>query len=110
MDEKGNPLIYKLRKVLYGLKQSVRVWYLKTRKILIKLGLILIPEDESVFISKDKKLILVLYMNDILYLGETKERILKLKTVLTKEFVITNLGESNYYLGININYDRTKSI
>ena len=49
-------------------------------------------------------------MNDILYLGETKERILKLKTVLTKEFVITNLGESNYYLGMNVDYNRTKSI
>ncbi len=62
------------------------------------------------FILEDKKLILVLYMDDILYLGETEERILKLETVLIEEFVMTNLGESNYYLRMNVDYDRTKGI
>ena len=29
---------------------------------------------------------------------------------MAKEFVITNLGESNYYLEMNMDYNRTKSI
>src|SRR5450755_1179102 len=110
MDEEGNPLVCKLRKALYGLKQSARVWYEKARDTLIKLGLIPIPEDQSVFISADKKLILALYVDDLLYFGKTEERIQEMEAALAKEFVMTNLGESNYYLGMNVIYDRTKGI
>ncbi len=49
-------------------------------------------------------------MDDLLYFGETKKRIQEMKAVLAKEFVMTNLDESNYYLGINVDYDRTKGI
>ncbi len=110
MDEEENLLVCKFRKALYGLKQFARVWYEKARDILIKLGLISILEDQSVFILKDKKLILVLYVDDLLYFGETEERIQEMEAVLVKEFVITNLGESNYYLEMNVDYDRTKGI
>ncbi len=95
---------------MYGLKQSIRIWYEKTRDTLIKLDLTPIPENQSVFISEDKKLILALYIDDLLYFGETKERIQKIEAILVKEFIITNLGELNYYLGINVDYNRTKGI
>ncbi len=45
MDEEENLLVYKFRKVLYGLKQSARVWYEKARDTLIKLSLTPISED-----------------------------------------------------------------
>jgi len=95
---------------LYGLKQSIRIWYEKTRDTLIKLDLTPIPENQSVFISEDKKLILALYIDDLLYFGETEERIQEMEAALAKKFIITNLSESNYYLEINIDYDRTKGI
>jgi hypothetical protein len=63
-----------------------------------------------VFISADKKLILALYVDDLLYFGETEKRIQEMEAALAKEFVMTNLGESNYYLGMNVIYDRTKGI
>ncbi len=80
------------------------------RDTLIKLDLIFISKDQSVFISEDKKLILILYVDDLLYFGETEERIQEMEATLAKEFVMTNLGESNYYLGMNMDYDRTKGI
>jgi len=49
-------------------------------------------------------------MDDLLYFGKTEKRIQEMEAALAKEFVMINLGESNYYLGMNVDYDRTKGI
>ncbi len=49
-------------------------------------------------------------MDDLLYFDETEKRIQEMEATLVKEFIIINLDESNYYLEMNMNYDRTKSI
>ena len=74
---------------------------------MIKVGFIPVFEDELVFISADRRLILALYVDDLLYFSDSEERIIQLEAELAKEFVVTNLEESNYYLGMNVAYDRT---
>jgi hypothetical protein len=63
-----------------------------------------------VFILADKKLILALYVDDFLYFEKMEKRIQEMEAALAKKFVIINLRESNYYLGINVIYDRIKGI
>ena len=54
-DKQGNPLICKLRKSLYGLKQSGRNWYLTIETFLNQLGFTPAIQDECLFIKKGEK-------------------------------------------------------
>jgi hypothetical protein len=57
-------------KLLYKLKQSGREWYLKAAGELLKLGLKPTFADAYVFVCKDKKLIIGLYINNIIILTD----------------------------------------
>ena len=51
-DKQGSPIKCKLRKLLYGLKQSGRVWFLTLKKFLGQLGFTRAIQDECLFIKK----------------------------------------------------------
>jgi hypothetical protein len=74
--------------------------------MLKKLKLELIEENHSVFILKNRKLIIIFYMNHIQYFNELLNRILQVEKKFKTEFEMTNMGESNYYLKINMDYKR----
>ena len=59
-----------MKKSLYGLKQSGREWYLEVCKGLEEFGLYSIFADICIFISKDYKLIMDLYINNIVILTD----------------------------------------
>jgi hypothetical protein len=59
-----------VKKSLYGLKQSGREWYLEACKGLEELGLYLIFADTCIFVSKDHKLIMGLYVDDMVILAD----------------------------------------
>ena len=52
IDKQGNPLNCKLRKSLYGLKQSGRNWHLTIKTFLNQLGFTPAIQDECLFIKK----------------------------------------------------------
>ena len=54
-DKRGNTLICKLRKSLYGLRQSGRDWYLTIKSFLSQLGFPAAIQDECLFIKKIEK-------------------------------------------------------
>ena len=54
-----------LKKGLYGLKQSARVWNQRIGSELEKAGLHAIAPEQSVWVTKDYGLILVLYVDNI---------------------------------------------
>lgn len=60
--------VYKLKKSLYGFKQSSRQWYLKFHQAILEMGYVMSPLDHCVYIWKndDKLAILSLYVDDIL--------------------------------------------
>lgn len=60
---------------LYGLKQSSREWYIEACKGLESLGFTPQFSDPSVFATADKNLLLGLYVDDMLILGEDKRAI-----------------------------------
>jgi Reverse transcriptase (RNA-dependent DNA polymerase) len=57
--------VCRLRKGLYGLKQSARVWNRRIGSELKKAGLSAIAPEHSVWVTKDYGLILALYVDDI---------------------------------------------
>jgi len=109
--EEGEDKVCLLKKSLYGLKQSPRMWCLKFDEFLIRYGFIRNIYDSCVYILKKGKvcvLYLLLYVDDILIASANKEEIRKLKESLNTEFEMKDLGSTRRILGIDIHRDREK--
>ncbi|GJW13398.1 cysteine-rich receptor-like protein kinase 8 [Tanacetum coccineum] len=96
-----NP-VCKLQKSLYGLKQTNRQWFIKLTTFLTHLGFNLSYADTSLLTYKKNKdfLALVIYIDDILLTGSNNHPITHFKQQLDQQFSIKDLGNINYYLGI----------
>eukprot|EP00253_Pinus_taeda_P034415 PITA_34415 len=103
-------LVRKLKKSLYELKQSPRMWYQKFDTFIQGLGFTRSKADHCLYFKLigDRVIYLVLYVDDMLVFGNDKETILDLKTQLTSKFDIKYLGAANYILGMEIKRDWEK--
>ena len=97
-------LVCRLKKSLYGLKQSPRMWYQKFDTYIRGLGFTKRKEDHCVYFKLigDRVIYLVLYVDDMLFIGNEKEIIQDLKTQLFSKFDMKDLGAANYILGMEI--------
>jgi hypothetical protein len=68
-------MVSKLKKSLYGLKQSPRMWYQKFDTYMMGLGFTRRKEDQCVYFKLigDHLIYLVLYVDDMLLIGNNKE-------------------------------------
>ena len=97
--------VCKLRRSLYGLKQSPRAWFDRFTKVVKKYGYSQGQSDHTLFtkFSMDGKIaILIVYVDDIIVTGDFAEEIIRLKDILSKEFEIKDLGNLRYFLGMEI--------
>ena len=95
----------KLNKALYGLKQSPRLWNLHLRSILYKLGFIVFPYDQGVYINIATQAILLCHMDDILFIHPSINYIKTLANELQKQIKIEEIGQLTTFLGNNIQTD-----
>jgi len=103
-------LVYKLNKSLYGLKQSLGMWYQKVDTFILGLGFASNKADHCLYFKLigDHVIYLVLNVDDILLVGNDKEIIQDLKTQLSSKFDMKYLGVVNYILGKEIKRDWEK--
>ncbi|KAM3407194.1 hypothetical protein ACQJBY_000937 [Aegilops geniculata] len=96
--------VCKLRKSLYGLKQSPRAWFDRFRRAVCNMGYKQCNGDHTVFYrhSKCQITILAVYVDDIIITGDDDVEISRLKKSLSKEFEVKDLGQLKYFLGIEI--------
>ena len=99
-----------LLKDIYGLKQSGRVWHKKLSKFLASIDFQSTNSDPCVFVNAEKRLIIALYMNDMLLIGETEKAVIDLKKKIKKQYKMKNMGVAKVILGIQIELDRTRGI
>ena len=99
---KNSTLVCELWKALYELRQSSRVWYEIIQKFLKKLNFILIATNASIFVSKNKKNYICVYMNNILLIDFDDEYLKSLKKQLFKRFKMTDLESISHYLRMSI--------
>ena len=71
-------------------------------------GFVQNPDDVCVYIKKvgDKVIFLVLYVDDILLIGDNVKLLTKVKDWLATQFKMKDLGNVNYVLGIQILRDK----
>ncbi|RVW24010.1 Retrovirus-related Pol polyprotein from transposon RE2 [Vitis vinifera] len=97
--------VCRLRKSLYGLKQSPRAWFERFTKVVKGYGLVQCQSDHTLFVKhfpEGKLAIIIVYVDDIILTGDHEEKIDLLKKLLTKEFEIKDLGNLKYFLGMEI--------
>jgi hypothetical protein len=96
--------LLKLRRSLYGLKQSPRAWFDRFRKAMLKLGFRQSNADHTLFYKRcaGKLTILIVYVDDIVITGDDSQGIEKVKQHLKNEFEVKDLGEMRYFLGIEV--------
>ena len=94
----------RLRKTLYGLKQSPRVWFGKFSGAMISYGYTQSNSDHTLFLKKrgDKITCLIIYVDDMIIIGDDLEEIEDLKKNLFQEFEMKDLGNLKYFLGIEV--------
>ena len=109
--DKGNDqLVFKLKKSLYGLKQAPRQWYRKFDSFMTDYGYSRTTSDHCVVVKKypdGNFIILLLYVDDMLIVGQDTSKISKLKSELSKSFSMKDLGPAKQILGIRIVRDRS---
>jgi hypothetical protein len=97
-------LVCKLKKSLYGLKQSPRMWYQKIDTYMLGLGFTRSKEDHCMYFKLigNHLIYLVLYVDDMLLIGNNNEIIQVVKTQLSSKFDMKDLDASNFILGMEI--------
>jgi len=67
-----------------------------------------IESDKSLFISKDKKMFIAIYIDDLLIIEADMSRINKIKTEFKSTFKMTDLDSTSHYLDMKIRCDRER--
>jgi hypothetical protein len=96
--------VYKLHKVLYGLKQTPRAWYECLRDFNIENGLQIGKEDSTLFTRKMGKDLFVcqIYVDDIIFGSTNKSFCDEFSKIMTDRFEMSMMGVLTFFLGFQI--------
>ena len=98
------PMVCKLVKSLYGLKQASRQWNTKLFATISTFGFKQSQVNHSLFVhsSGSHFIALLIYVNDMIIIGNDSACVANLKKVLDQKFGIKDLGSLKYFLGLEI--------
>jgi hypothetical protein len=91
-------------KAIYGLRDSLLLWYKKLNETLESMGLISSKEEPCLFYFPNRKICILFYVNDILYLYY-KNNILNANEIIRAfktKYKIKNERDVKWFLGIRI--------
>lgn len=97
--------VCKLRKSLYGLKQSPRAWFYRFINVLHKDSCTQCQFDHTLFVKhyeESKIAAVIVYVDDIALTRNHKEKMPRVKLILSKEFEMKDLRHLNYVLGMKV--------
>ncbi|GKB39195.1 retrotransposon protein, putative, ty1-copia subclass [Tanacetum coccineum] len=104
--------VCKLKRSIYGLKQASRQWNKRFDDEIKKFGFTQNPDEPCVYLkaSGSNVTFLILYVDDILIMGNNIPMLQDVKSYLGKCFAMKDLGEAAYILGIKIYRDRSRRL
>ena len=108
--EKG--VIWKLKKVVYGLCDASRNWYLKVLEVLESLGMKVSKWDKAVFTYKKEEIegIVLIHVDDLLFFGSS-EFYLEVMSQFKNIFMISREDKQAFkYLGIVLTQNKDGTI
>ncbi|CAI7861604.1 unnamed protein product, partial [Closterium sp. NIES-54] len=96
--------VCQLLKSLYGIKQAPRLWQQYLHARLICFGFKQLPHDQGMYrLTKGSEyVLLIVYVDDLLYIGSTDGITTRFEGELQKDLAITVSPTVTQYLGLNI--------
>ena len=94
-----------LRKSLYGLKQSAKLWNENVHTFLLEIGFIRANADLCLYRKQTKHgiIFLVIWVDDIVILSNNVNLIKDFKQQISNKYTVKDLGVLSYFLGIEFN-------
>ncbi|KAI5699156.1 hypothetical protein M8J77_025850 [Diaphorina citri] len=104
--------VFKLKKSLYGLKQSAQCWNKKFDELMTKLGFQRSENDFCMYskFDNDTVIYLLVYVDDIILASSSQSLIEKVQKCLSDNFKLKDKGELKNFLGLEINHNRNLGI
>src|SRR3954462_12615215 len=104
--------VCKLQRAIYGLKQASRSWNTRFDEVVKGFGFIKNEEESCVYkkVSGSARVFLVLYVDDILLIGNDKNFLNEVKELLKNSFSMKDMGKAACVLGIHIYRDRVNCL
>lgn len=96
--------VCKFKKSLYGSKQASRQWNVELTRQLHAYGFKQSSYDHCLFVLKttEYRIILLVYVDDILLTRTSEEEIEKMKRFLDAKFTVKDLKTAKYFLGLEL--------
>src|SRR4051812_38011175 len=112
IDPKGANKVCKLQRSIYGLVQASRSWNKRFDSVIKAFGFVQNFGEACIYkkVSGSSVAFLILYVDDILLIGNDIEFLDSIKGYLNKSFSMKDLGEAAYILGIKIYRDRSRRL
>ncbi|GBN06747.1 Retrovirus-related Pol polyprotein from transposon TNT 1-94 [Araneus ventricosus] len=106
----GTRKVCKLNKSLYGLKQAPRQWFHKFQQFMNKVKFKQSTSDPCIFIRKEKgrKIIIYLYVDDLLIAGSDPDEVKTVINLLQNEFEMSKSAPATEFLGIRLVFKPTE--
>lgn len=101
----GSGRVCRLKKAMYGLKQSGRQWNKCLDDALQSFGLIKSKIDMCVYYTKHVDLIIAIYVDDLLIFWRDEDVRDNLKRRLEKRFKMKDLGRAKTCVGLSIHFE-----
>jgi len=100
--------VYRLKKAIYGLKQSPMAWFEKFSLTISVIGFHPCHSDHCVFVRRTKSgiIVLAIYVDDILLTGSDSAELLETKQYLKCHFVTKDMERPKYFLRIEVTHQK----
>ena len=112
VDPKGANKVSKLQRCIYVLVQASWSWNIRFDVLIKAYGFIQTYGEACIYkkVSGSSVAFLILYVDDILLIGNDIEFLDNIKGYLNKSFSMKDLDEAAYILGIKIYRDRSRCL
>ena len=86
------------------------MWYQNFDTYMLQLNFVRSNSDHCIYVKRtgDQFVILTLYVDDMLLIGNSVKMVNSVKSLLAKKFEMKDLGPTNFILGMQIRRDREK--
>ena len=97
-------LVCKLKRSLYGLKQSAKCWNDELDRQLARMDFTQSDSDPCIYIrySDNRIFIIAVYVDDIILASESDEMMGRTKKLLSDRFDVEDMGRLHYFLGVKV--------